>query len=1205
MKLTAFILLATCLQLSAIGSAQTVSLSMKNATIQKVFKEINKQTGYQFFYKDAVANLAGNISIEVKDTPLEKALDMCFSNMPVTFSIVEKTIIVKSKPAKSNEKSPAEPPQPIKITGTVSDEQGVTLPGVAVIIKGTKKGTETDANGFFTIEVPADKSIILIFSLLGFEPRELLLGKQTDIRISLKINPMFLNDLVVTGYQTLSKERSSGSFTKPDIQTIKERSGSMNILQRLDGLIAGLTVNNSPLASKNPLLIRGLTTLGTLSASSTNALVTNRNPLYVVDGIPIEDISSINPQDVADMTVLKDATSASIWGSRASNGVIVITTKKGTQNEKIKVQYDAFINFQGKPDIDYFPSLTSRQFIDVAKELFDPNNNKWSTVSGLGSTIYSCVGIPPHEQILYNRNRGLISAAQAEKSLDSLASIDNSQQMKDLFYRNASLMNHTVSMSGGGKLYSFYGSFAFTNTRSSTPGDKNNTFKINFRQDLNLNKSIKIYLITDITKNITYSKRNISLNSLFYPYQLFQDSQGNNLNVNHMAYLSDSLRISYQNRSRINLDYNPLNEREYGYTNGDNNINRVVGGVTINLIDGLKFEGTYGYTSVKNNMGAFDSDKSYLVRSEAAQFSVAATPSVTPVYYLPVSGGKYVVTNTGQSNWTIRNQFIYDKSWKDRTHQLTLLAGQEAQEQLSSINKTTIRGYNPDLLTYSSIDYAVLASGISSPVFPIYAGKSTLVNDNFSNSEIQSRLTSFYANGAYTFNKKYSFNCSWRIDQSNLFGIDKSAQNKPVWSVGLKWNMDKEKFIQERGWINNLSTRVTYGITGNSPAAGTASSSDIIKGYSSTLVPGGLYMNISSPANRKLTWESTKTFNLGIDFSILNNRLSGSIDLYSKATDNLIGIMDANAFTGYASVTGNYGNMTNKGIELSLSGLILKNKGFEWRSSLALGYNKNMVTQMNNNTVVSTGSAMITSSFVTGYPAFSLFSYKFAGLDAMGDPQIMLADGTITKEKNIAKREDVVWSGTYQPVWSGGFSNTFSYGGFKLNANISYNLGHVLVRDVNTFYTGGRLYLSSSSQITSLSPLLSETPNINSEFLNRWKNPGDENITDIPSYVMPSSISSSRRDLNYYARGDNNIMDASYIKLRDITFSYSAPESIVKRIKADNITLRIQLSNLMLWKANKYGIDPEFQNTFVAGIGSNRTMPTNQKTVTIGVNISF
>lgn len=1216
MKLTTILILTACMQVGATGFGQRVSLSGQDMSLKKIFREIQKQTGYSFLYYDRDLENSKAVTISTKDAELPQVLNQVFANQPLTYRIIDKTVVINEKIAKTFPVPPV-----IEVRGRVINEKGEGIAGVTIAVKGTKKATASDGNGFFTLK-DVQENATLVFTGINVEEREVKMARSTDLMtLVLKTKIISQEEVIITvntGYQTLSKERSAGSYSKPDMEIVQNRSTSMNILQRLDGLVPGLTINNAPL-SRNPLLIRGLSTIGI--DDGTGFTGTSASPLFVVDGIPIEDVSTINPQDVADVTVLKDATAASIWGARATNGVIVIATKKGSASQKLNVQYDGFINFQGKPDLDYIPVLTSKDFIETAKELFNPVLYPWESVSADNGT--GGAGVAPHEVIMYNQYRGLITAEQANKSLDSLASINNVQQIEDLFYRNGSIMNHTVSLSGGGRVHSFYGSLSYTNTTSPRPGDKNNSYKANLRQDFRVNERLQFYLITDLTNTTGSTKRVPAIDNRFYPYQLFRDQDGNNIAVPYIGNLSDDVRLDYEARSRVNLNYVPLDEINYGFTKNEMLLNRITGGVKLELVKGLRFEGVYGYIKGADKATSYDDAKSYAVRNELIQFTVAPTLGSTPVYYLPTTGGKYAVANASQRSWTVRNQLIYDNSWNSRRHQLTLLAGQEAQDMLRIVNSSVVRGYNLDLQTYGAVDFATLGRlGVSNPILQNNFGRSILSGGPFSQIENESRFTSYYANAGYTFNRRYTINGSWRIDKSNLFGLDKSAQNRPVWSAGVKWMLSDEGFMQNVAWLDMLAVRATYGITGNSPMPGTASSYDVLAATSSNFLPQGRGLRIATAANPKLTWERTENVNLGFDFAIFKNRINTSIDIYNKETDDLLGNMIVNGFTGYPSIIGNFGSLRNRGIELSITSLNITSEDFSWSSMLRLGYNKNTVTQVNTPTAITTTREQITAAYVSGYPAFSIFAYRFAGLDASGDPQIYLNDKTVTKMPNVATPQDLSYMGTFQPVWSGGFSNSFKYKSFTLTANTVFNLGHVMRRDLGPNHNLGGIYagrLITHDNILSVSDQSGFTGGqLHPDFLKRWKQAGDETKTNVPSYVANIAESETRRDIDYYRKADINVVSASFIKLRDIMLSYNLPRALVQKLRTQDISFRVQVSNIMLWKANKYDIDPEFHD---ASLGRrvpsspymSRENPTintqsyrfGQGTITIGMHANF
>ncbi|UCJ04995.1 SusC/RagA family TonB-linked outer membrane protein [Chitinophaga pendula] len=1169
--------------------AQSISLSAKQIPLSKLLPELKKQSGYQFFYNDAMLAKASPVSLDIRDMPLQDVLRMVFRNQPLTYAIVAKTVVVKDTAITTE----------IDVVGYLRDETGRPAPGISVQEKGQSKGTFSNAQGLFVIK-DVDAAATLLFSGLNVETYETKVNGHGDLgTITLKTKITALNEInvaVSTGYQTISKERSAGSFSKPDMAVVADRSSSMNILQRLDGQIPGLVINNSPSAARdgNTFLVRGLNTI--------NA---SRNPLVVVDGMAVDvsRISTINPQDVADITVLKDATAASIWGAKASNGVIVITTKKGKAG-KMKVAYDGFVNFQGKPQYNYFPMMNSDQYIRSMRETFDSiavymPYQRATTYDPLNS-VY---GLSPSNQILYDMKNGTISQATGNAKLDSLARIDNRAQIGDVWYRPAMLVNHTIAISGGSEKHTYYNSFSYTDNRSYTPGSSDKTFKLNTRQDFNFNRILKVFVSADLTNNSTTDGRAVNIDNRYLPYQLFKDPNGNAINMPYMGYLSERERPNIEKMGKISMDYNPIDNMNTGYTKSNTFSGRFNTGITVDIYKGLKFEGRYGYIKESGKTTIYDDVSNYQQRAYIMNFAVANNDG-TVTYNLPTKGGRYTVYNSSLDNWVVRNQLHFDRNWNNGRHQLTALAGAEAQEQRTVVNRSTVYGYDQDLQTYPMLDYKLLSTvGIVGPILPtgIDRKSSKLPTDNtesgsyFGESESvpRSRFTSYYGNVAYMFLRKYNINASWRNDQSNLFGLNRSAQRKPVWSLGLKWNLTNEAFINHIAWIDALAIRATYGLTGISPVAGQAASYDIFKPATVRYAPGGQALNISTLSNSDLTWESTKTYNIGIDFGILRNRISGSIDIYLKNTDNLLGQMPVNPLSGANSIYGNVGALTNRGFDIAINSLNIDAGKFSWSTILNISYNKNKITKLGLLAQpITRGDQLIGNNYVANYPAFAVFSYKYAGLDANGDPQIRLADGKLTKALNASKIEDIVFKGVYQPVWSGGLTNTFRYKAFSLAVNTIFNMGNVMYRSMNTRYSG----------MFNVGYMDFRSGNINVEFLDRWKQPGDEQKTDIPRFIA-NPTTSALRNTRYYTSGDVNVVDASYIKIRDITLAYQLPPQLLNKLRIEGLSLRAQLSNLMLWKANRYGLDPEFSNSTAANATS--VMPFNQKTVTIGAHLTL
>jgi len=1194
MRLTAIILLVSVLHVSATGLSQTVTLKVKNSSLENLFDNLTTQTGYYFFYRPGQLKDSKPVSIQAEDVPLESFLQQVFKEQPVTYMIQNQTIFIVAKTdTVAHNKKPAAPP--VTIRGEVRDSLGVAMRGASVTLLPGNAQAISNKNGEFVIGGIEPGRYVLRVSYVGYEtfslPVNVTAENSSVIKVVLKPENTNLVEVTVlnNGYQTLSRDRSAGSFSKPKLDIIYTRSTSMDLMQRLDGQLPGLVINNSPNLNGNTITVRGNSTI--------NA---DKSLLYVVDGVVVTDLSDLNPNDVQDVTLLKDATAASIWGSRASNGVIVVVTKKGSFGaNKLKVEYNGFINFQGKPDVGYFPYMRSAEYIQTMKEIFaDSVYRATNSYASSNAVLLGNNPMLPHETILWKQYRGLISEATANAQLDSLAALDNMSQIKDIWYRNASLQNHTVSVRGGFGNYSLYGSLAYTNTTSYTPNDKNNAYKINLRQDVNISKRVSAYLVTNLVNTITSAGRipPLGVTTRFVPYQLFKDADGNNISM-PWIYRTDSLMNLYQTKSGLNLNYNPVDEMNNGNTKGNVFHTNLTGGVTVKLIKGLRLEGVYGVMNGNSKTTAFDSQKSFTVRNQLAAFTVpASVAGGSPTYYLPSVGGTLTTTNVTQRNFTIRHQLVYDITAGNGDHQLTMLAGQEATSSLVNTNTSVARGYDPQLATSQAVDYAALASGISGTVYTSGLTKSSLTYDAYSENENLARTTSLYGNAAYTYLRRYTINSSVRSDKSNLFGADKSVQYKPLWSVGLAWQINKESFMERVLWVDYLTLRATYGLSGNQPYKSQyfAASYDIFNGGTSQYAPGGIGYSIATYANKKVSWENTKNYNVGLDYSFLKGRLLGSTDLYMRRTTNLIGNQPANSFTGVSTFIGNLGDIHNTGVESRLTSVNFRNRDFVWSTTLILSYNINKVTKLYVATPTTLATQFMSTRYAEGYSSYAQWAYRFKGLDNVGDPLVELADGTITKKPNAALASDLVYMGTWQPKLTGGFNNNFRYRNFQLSCNLVYNFGSTIKRDA----VGLNAITSSLTGRTSSSGGYF-FGNMYSDFNKRWKKPGDETITNIPAYIPSSSVASTQRSVGYYANGDINYFDGAYIKMRDLNLSYTLPQQIVSRIKAEDITFRVTLSNVMVWKANHFGIDPEFQNSTTG----DRTMPFAQHSIAFGLNM--
>ncbi|MCE2834012.1 MAG: TonB-dependent receptor [Chitinophagaceae bacterium] len=577
------------------------------------------------------------------------------------------------------------------------------------------------------------------------------------------------------------------------------------------------------------------------------------------------------------------------------------------------------------------------------------------------------------------------------------------------------------------------------------------------------------------------------------------------------------------------------------------------------LWKGLNYEGRAQYQ--RGSLEGYDyyDQNSYRVRNERVFFTQApAAAGAAPVYFLPNTGGHYLTQNQTQLAWTIRNQLSYENTFAKK-HQLSALAGTEVRSNFSKTLGTFKRGYDFQTQSFGYVDELMLGTtGVSNPVnFLPSRTINVLTVNQHTYGETDRRFFSLYGNMAYTYDRRYTLNSSVRMDQSNLFGSDPSIQYKPIWSIGGAWNISRENFFKS-DLVNNLKLRLTYGLAGNAPIPGQGGPYDIVGARNNAIFAGlGTGYVLFTPRNDLLTWERTATTNIGVDFGLFDNRLSGSIDAYDKQTSNLLGFVPIDPTTGFSYAYDNLGSLSNRGLEIMLNSVNIKSKDFQWRTTLTLSYNRNKITELKRN-IVLTQSNKINGTQMEGYSAYPIFGYNYIGLDPNGNPLALNATKDTVRLASQLKVDDPMYAGTTQPLWYGGITNQVSYKNFSLSFLIVYNLGHMMRRDVNRFYTGRLIN------------------NLPTYFNDRWKVAGDETKTDVPKYIANTATNTSSRNTAFYTSAFRNIESASYLRLRDLTLNYALPSDMVKKLTMSELSVYGQVNNVLLWTKNKNGIDPEY-----------------------------
>ncbi|AOM80571.1 hypothetical protein BFS30_01450 [Pedobacter steynii] len=1036
----------------------------------------------------------------------------------------------------------------IVVRGRVVDEKGQGLPGATVKLKGneSKVSIVTSSEGRFSVNVPGENAVLIV-SYVGYKTKEVnVSGADVDLVIRLEPVTGQLEEVSVvsTGYQTIPKERSTGSFEKIDNVLLNRTNGS-NILTRLEGIIPGLLVDRRLIRegklSAGNVSIRGLSTL-------TQAIAV---PLIVLDNFPYEgDVNNINPNDIESVTILKDAAAASIWGARAGNGVIVITTKKGMYDKPLQISFNTNLTVTEKPDLFAVRQMSSSDYIDVETTLYNAGFYD-GRINNTRSYPYLS---PVVELLAQTRPGGTLTLAEANAKIDVLRTYDVRNDYLKYVYRDAMAQQYALSLNGGGRQfsYSISGGYDKNNASIKTSNDYRATLRSDFSYSpvQNLEITAGTFYIQKVNRSAGAFSR-LDYNKSILPYTRLADDEGNPLIVGRdrrVKFLNEIANPNY-----IDWRWRPLAEM-----NASSNTQKTYD-LLLNLTAKYKFsqiisaEIMYQYGRTLTDLKNLQTQESYYTRNQINLLTQFNGSEV--IRNLPL--GSILGMTTGNNNLSnLRGQLNINKNWNDK-HQLNAIAGVEQRENHTSSNSRNVYGYNDQLLTYADVDNKTQFISFSNFV-------SMPSGINF--TDVTSRFTSFYANASYTYNNRYTFSASGRKDAANLFGVNTNLRGAPFYSGGLSWDISREPFYQFLS-LPYLKLRTTYGYQGNTNPSLSAYST--IR-YGSTNDPdtGLPYADLINPANEELRWERVGMLNFGIDFRLKNNILSGSIEYYTKNVKDALFTAPLDYTTGFRFTTYNSTGLKAKGLDLSFHSTNLsKTSLFKWNTDLILSYNVNKVTELKP--VPSQASSFIEVTPVinifqmVGRPVAAIYSYQWAGLDPQtGDPQGLL-NGQISKDYDAlinTTPDQLKYNGPATPVYAGAFRNTVSFKNFSLSANITAKFGHFFRR-----------------QALDYTALINTAGGIgHPDYSKRWQKPGDEFTTNVPSFIYPNDFS---RD-QFYAGSAALVEKADHIRLQDIIFSYTLnkPSWPVK-----NIRFFTNISNLgILWRANKLGIDPEFNLDYPA-----------------------
>lgn len=1069
------------------------------------------------------------------------------------------------------------------ITGRVySTIDGMTLPGASVfvpsktisseasegIVQSFSVGVITDLEGDFSLKIPKGSSQIHV-SFMGHKTKIINLTDKKNYVVYLEVEATDLEEVIVTGYQEIEKRKLTSAYNKVKVDEVS-KSGVASIDKMLAGEIAGVaiqTTNGSPNAPVK-VQIRGVSTL--------NA---NFEPLWVLDGVPLEGdaipkdlkdkdnidelmsfpIAGINPQDIEDITVLKDASATSIYGARAANGVIVITTKKGKKGA-MRINFNASTFVTQKPDFSKLNLMNSNEKVDFELSLAKREDLRKNKERGNVAKIL----IANKEYEKYQKSGFKSISKKSQDAINNLRK--NSTNWGDAIYQNAINQQYGLSISGGGDKNDYYFSLGYYKEKGSVIGTSFKRFNATLKNN---------YAITDkldIGFSI-FSNRNIS-ESFVSGFDAYTRPSNYSRNVNPYIQLSNNGEIVYDSiyeRNNDQLLFNIDEERRNTHYNVYSNSIKPMFNASYRFSEDLKLNSQLGFQFDFNQSEKMGEKESYFTRKY--RFRTRYTDNKgNDAYFLP-DGGVILnwEDNFFQYNWksTLQYSHLFGEN-----HEIDVMLGNEIRENRKKQIHTKAFGYNSNTLTTVPItDERLLGRASLNPYLKL-------------NQE--NAFVSFFSTASYTYKRKYTIFGNVRFDGSNLFGVNPKYRYLPLWSVAAAWNISEESFFNIK-FINRFKLRASYGVQGNidkstSPfPVGEFKTESILPGVSENII------RVANAPNANLRWEKTTSYNIGFDLGILD-RISITGDYYDRKGSDLVGFRATPQELGFLSINTNWASMTNRGFELGINTTNIKTKDFTWSTNLNFVKNINVVDR-----VQETNEA-IKPTIVQGYGVNAVFALKTIGFDKNGLPLFLkngkemtavdffrlnkAVDGSQFTRKE--RRDLYTYIGSTAPKITGGFINSFNYKQFSLRVSTNFNLAQ-MVKQAPAYHMTqiepGRNYtrqVLSAGKGNNPALIGLTTPGFDTKKVFGWFN-SDETIY---------------RDLSIWYK------EVSYIRINSIRLGYAVPSKSFEKTKISSLSFFVEGRNLFVFGTNYDGyFDPEtFGNIYAQPISKN---------ISLGFNISF
>ena len=1123
--------------------------SVKSGTIESIFRQIKKQSGYEFFYNTAVLDVKENVSLATPNGTLEDILRQVLGNK-YSYSIRDNYILISGK----KHVLPDEVKK-IVIKGLVKDRKGESLPGVSVLLKGTTVGVATDVKGEFMLTIPAQDTIVLRFTFIGMKTKDVVYrAQEKPIVVVLEESATEVEEVIVTGYQEIKKERMTGSV---EVVTSKDiaNKGYTSVEDVLKGQMAGVAVMNlsGRPGAQARIRIRGI-----------NSLTGDTNPIWIVDGMPLtgnepevsmggtefeetvltSGIGNIPPDDIESITVLKDAAATAIYGSRAANGVIVVTTKRGTVGR-------SYINVQVSYGLSEAPDNRLKMMNTKEKIAFERGIYEDFPGLNVGGRVY---------QLLKKVDNGLLTKVEAETEIERLSKINTN--WFDKIFRVAHTQNYSISLSGGNETTQYYGSLSYLSQEGVMPNNKYESMGASMKLTHDFNKFLRVHF--DVRSSLRNDRSSASpVNPLDYAtyantYERLYDEEGNyDYDRSSFSELS-SIRDGYR------YDFNILKDLNDNTTKSRYVSNQVSLKLEFKIMEGLMLSSMGTFSNSNNHSMKELVPGSYASKRASWLAGIYTEGEITD----EMNNGMVQESTSRSQQWTIRNQLEFARGFSGGDHYVNAYLGQEVSSS---------KGYGFTSMIPEWSDVYGVASYPDLTGVTLKSSFTDLLAKLGSHSETQDRSASFFMTGSYSYKDRYVIQGSARLDGVDIIGTDNRFS--PLWNVSGKWNVHNESFMTRFGFINQLAFRVSYGFVGSIDR--NALPFSVLRKVSNYSYNGEKIMDRYDPSNPSIKWQRQENRNIGFDASLLNNRINLVVNYYDNDTRNLLDDKKIAASTGRLSVAANVASVNNRGWEISLRTLNVRTTDFSWVTSVNFTKNKDKVTETYyqdlSEVSASTNSTFesIYNLYIQGRPVKAFYGYKYAGVDPYTGNSLAYVDGfdddgnrlgTLTPEgKYVYNMDNDLttqlanssrgYLGRSDPPITGGFTTQFNYKRFSLFAQFTYMTGH-LARSFQYYVSGGTTSASAR--------------NLLKIEANRWRKPGD--MTDVPKY-------GTSRTEYLYQLFDFRFEKGDYLKCNNISLGYNLDPALCAKLYITRARLNLNMANVFTLTKFR-GIDPETKGAF-------------------------